>query len=127
MTRIDWSFPRQVVVTLLAAAFCGSYPLIRYGTAEIVKAVVAGAALTTVNVLAGYAAIEYSHGKSATTFLAVVLGGMGVRMLFLAGFLVALVRLFGFQVDALIWSIVSFYVVFLVLELMFIQKKFGHR
>ena len=127
MKKIDWSFPRQVLVTLVLVGCCSAYPLLKYGTAEILKAVLAGALLTTINVLAGYAAIEYSHGRSASTFLKVVLGGMGVRMLALASALILLIRVFDVQVSALIWSIVFFYVVFLALEIMFIQKKFGNR
>lgn len=127
MKNIDWSFPRQVFVTLAAVGVCSAYPLLKYGTAEILEAVVAGALITTINVLAGYAAIEYSHGKSASTFLKVVLGGMGVRLVAVATVLVVLIKVFEFQVPALIWSIVFFYVVFLLLEIMFIQKKFGHR
>ncbi|HEY6192991.1 MAG TPA: hypothetical protein VI215_11775 [Bacteroidota bacterium] len=127
MRGTDWSFPRQVLITLLVVACGAAYPLMKYGTAEILRAVLAGAAITTMNVLAGYAAIEYSHGKSASTFLKYVLGGMGVRLMAVAAVLVALIRVFGFEVSALVWSMVFFYVIFLILELMFIQKKFGNR
>ena len=127
MRKIDWSFPRQVFVALSVVGCCSAYPLLKYGTAEILEAVLAGALITTLNVLAGYAAIEYSQGRSASTFLKVVLGGMLVRMMAVASVLVVLIKLFEFQVAALVWSIVFFYVVFLALEIMFIQKKFGNR
>jgi hypothetical protein len=127
MTRIDWSFPRQVFLTLVVVGCCAAYPLFKYGTAEMLKSVAAGALMTTINVLAGYAAIEYSRGRSASAFLRVVLGGMGVRMLAMAAALVVLIKVFEFQVQGLIWSMVFFYVVFLALEIVFIQKKFSHR
>jgi hypothetical protein len=127
MSKIDLSFPRQVLITLLVTACCAAYPLMKYGTAEILEAVLAGALITTINVLAGYAAIEYSHGKSASTFLKYVLGGMGIRLIAVAAALVLLIKVFELQVSALIWSMVFFYVVFLLLEIMFIQKKFGNR
>ncbi len=127
MSNIDWSFPRQVLITLLVVACCAAYPLMKYGTAEILKAVLAGAVITTINVLAGYAAIEYSHGKSASTFLKYVLGGMGLRLMAVAAAMVALIKVFEFEVSALVWSMVFFYALFLFLEIMFIQKKFGNR
>jgi hypothetical protein len=127
MSRFDLSFPRQVFLTLAVAACCGAYPLLKYATTEILEAVAAGALITTLNVLAGYAAIEYSHGKSASTFLRVVLGGMGIRMLAVGSVIVVLVKVFDVHVQALIWSIVFFTVVYLALEIMFIQKKFGDR
>ncbi|HUL44195.1 MAG TPA: hypothetical protein VLY03_07555, partial [Bacteroidota bacterium] len=58
------------------------------------------------------------------TFLKFVLGGMMVRMLFLAGILVALIVVFSIHVAAFLTSIGFFYVLFLTLEIMYIQQKF---
>ena len=88
---------------------------------------ISGIEITTINVLAGYAAIEYAHAKSATTFLTYVLGGMGVRLFAVAAVLVVLIKVFDVEVTALVWTMVFFYVVFLMLEIMYIQKKFGNR
>lgn len=101
----------------------GTYPLALYGDAGIIKAVVIGALLSTINVLIGYAAIEYSIGKSTTTFLKFVLGGMGVRMMMMAGMLVVLIKLFEVHAGALVGSMGACYVVFLTLEIIFIQKS----
>ncbi len=127
MKKIDWSFPRRVFITLMIVGAGGAYPLVKYGTSEVREAVLIGALITTLNVLAGYAAIEYSYGKSMTTFLQYVLGGMGIRMFALGAVLVLLIRVFGFHTEPLVWSIVCFYVLFLALEISFIQKKFTHR
>jgi hypothetical protein len=120
---IDWSFPRQVGAALLVAGLVGAYPLAKYGDAEILKAVAMGALLATVNVLAGYAAVEYSFGKSTTTFMKYVLGGMGVRMMVLAAVLFFCIKVGQFNPGALVGSMGILYVVFLVLEVLFIQKK----
>lgn len=121
--KIDWSFPRQIILALVVIGGIGAYPVLRYGTIEVVKAVLMGALLTTVNVLLGYAAIEYSLGKSTTTFFKFVLGGMGIRLFLMAGVLVILIRAFQFDVMALVGSMGIFYIVFLILEVFFIQKK----
>lgn len=108
-----------LTVVLLA----GGYPLVRYSSVEILIAVGAGALLSTINVLLGFLAIEYSFDKSYTTFLKTVLGGMGVRMVLMLVVLMVLVKVVGLHIVALTVSFLGFYVVFLVLEVLFIQKK----
>lgn len=121
--KMDWSFPKQILLALIVLGSIGSYPLTHYASAEIIQAAIAGAILATINVLLGYMAIEYSFGKSATTFMKYVLGGMGVRMFTLAGLLILLIKMFGFHAGALVTSMGIYYVVYLVLELNFIHKK----
>ncbi len=112
-----------MVFTLAAVAAVAAYPLLRYGTQDVIVASVVGAMLSTVNVLAGYYAIEYSIDKSYSTFLRTVLGGMGLRMVVLLGIMVVLIKLLGLHAVALTLSLLGFYVVFLALEVLFIQKK----
>jgi len=112
----------------MAAAFfltagLGAFPLAAFGSDEIIAAAVAGALLSTTNIVAGFLAIEYSFERSYTTFLKVVLGGMGVRMLIMLVALAVLIKIFGFHAAALTISLLGFYAVYLVLEVLFIQKK----
>ena len=125
--KTDWLFPRQIALALTIVIALGIYPLVRYGTREIFLAAAIGMLIATANVLAGFAAIEYSFKKSATTFLKVVLGGMGVRMLVMAGLIVVLVKFCEMHTGGLIASLATFYVIFLALEILFIQKRFSHR
>jgi hypothetical protein len=111
------------MITLGVVALLGAYPLLRYAPADIQCAVFLGAVMSTVNVLLGFLAIEYSFDKSYTTFLKAVLGGMGVRMALLLGVLLVLIRFGGLHAVALTVSLLGFYAVFLVLEVLFIQKK----
>jgi hypothetical protein len=124
---MKWTFPRQILVALLVIGWLASYPLVKYGNGEMIRAAVAGAALATLNVILGYAAIEYSVGKSATTFLKFVLGGMGVRLFGMAGILLLLLKVFGFHVVALVSSLGVCYVVFLTMEIIYIQKRLSTR
>jgi hypothetical protein len=120
---IDKPFPLQVVGTLAALGVLSAYPIIRFGNPETVVAIGAGGLLATINVLAGFAAIEFSIGKPATVFMRYVLGGMGIRMLVMALTLVVLLKIFTFDPLALVGSLGICYVVFLVLEIMYIQRK----
>jgi Ca2+/H+ antiporter len=121
--KIDWSFPKRILLALIIVGGLSAYPLAVYGDGEIVKASVIGAALTTVNVLLGFAAIEFSFDKSTTTFFKYVIGGMGIRMMLLAGVLILLIKVFALHIPALIASMGILYVIFLTLEILYIQKK----
>jgi hypothetical protein len=108
---------------LAGAAVLLAFPLIAYGTTEIMTAVAVGAILSTANVLLGYLAIEFAFDKSVSTFFKAVLGGMGLRMLFMLGALAVLIGVVRMHAVALTASMLGFYAVYLVLEILFIQKK----
>jgi hypothetical protein len=120
---IDHRFLRRVAAVLLVAATLLAYPLLRYASPSVTIGVVAGAAMTTLNALLGFIAIEYAFGKSYTTFLKVVIGGMGVRMLGMLGMMLVLILAFRVQALPLTLSMLAFYLVYLVLEILFIQTK----
>lgn len=121
--RIDKKFPAQVLGILVLVFALAAYPLWRFSSSDVMVAIAIGAGLSTLNVLAGFLAIEYSFGRSHTTFLKVVLGGMGVRMAFLLGAILVLIKLAGVNTVALTSSLFCFYVIFIVLEIAFIKRK----
>ncbi len=120
---MKWSFPKQVLAALILSFVAGAYPLARYASREILTATIAGALLSTLNIAIGYAAIEYAFNKSMTTFTKFVFGGMGIRLLVILGVMTFLIAVARLQAAALTVSLFYFYVVFLVLEILFIQKK----
>jgi hypothetical protein len=121
--KFDTRFLKHIAIALVTTAGLAAYPLIRYGSAEVILATVIGAIISTINVLLGYLSIEYSLDKSYSTFLKAVLGGMGVRMLFMLAALLIFIKLFGFHAVALTVSLLGFYVIYLTLEVIFVQKK----
>jgi hypothetical protein len=121
------SFPGQVLLMLAAAILVLAWPLALWGSPAVVAAAAVGAFLSTVNVLIGYRAIEYARDKSSTTFLKVVLGGMGLRMGALLGLLALLITAGGMHAAALTVSLLGFYAVFLVLEVLYIHNRFMSR
>jgi hypothetical protein len=104
----SFRFPGQVAIVLAAG---------------VAIAVATGMGLATVNALAGYRALLYAQGKSYTTFLKVVLGGTGIRIAVLLGALVLLIKVAGMHPVALTVSLLSFYVIFLLLEILCIQRN----
>jgi hypothetical protein len=112
-----------VAIVLLGAAAVAAYPLVRFGGSDIACAAGAGALLSTLNVLAGFLTIEIAFGKSYTAFLKAVLGGMGVRMVLMLGALMLCITVLALHTVALTVSLLGFYVVYLVLEVLYLQKK----
>ncbi len=123
-TGIMMSLPKQVFLVLGAAILIGAYPCATTASSATIVALLTGAMLSTANVLLGYAAIRHSIGRSTTTFMKFVLGGMGLRMAgMLAGFYLC-VRVAGLPVIPLAGSLLSFYAVFLLLEIVTIHTQF---
>ena len=120
---IDWGFPRRVATVVCIAAAVLAYPLLRLQNADILLASAAGCALSTFNALAGFVTIEIAFGKSYTAFLKAVLGGMGLRMLLMLGVLTLLITVYHLHTVALTVSLLGFYVIYLVLEILYLQKK----
>jgi hypothetical protein len=117
------SFPAQVALVLIIGALLLGYPLAAWASRATVVGVIAGAALSTLNVLLGYASIRYAFDKSYTTFLKAVLGGMGLRMVIMLGGLAGLIVGAGMEPVPLASSLLGFYAVYLIIEIMFIQRK----
>jgi hypothetical protein len=116
-------FLRWSMWTLLGVAATVTYPLVRYASPDVITAVLCGAALSILNALAGYLALEYAFDKSYSTFLKFVLGGMGVRLTFLLGVMIVLIVLANVHAVALTVSTVTLYFVFLILEIVYLQHK----
>ncbi len=121
---IDWSFPRRILITFAASVGLAVYPLAAYGSPKMMTGAVSGAVLMTANALFGFAAIERSYGKPAAVFFRNVLGGMVIRLMSLAVALIALIKVFDVDIGALLISVGFFYVVYLILEIVYIQKRF---
>jgi hypothetical protein len=121
--KIDWSFLRLVIFCFAGAALLTFYPISEFATAEVIQGIIAGGVMSLINLLLGYAAIEISYERSHTTFLKYVLGGMGVRLMFMWGVLLVLIRLYHFHSASLMLSLLFFYVMNLVLEIFYLQKR----
>ena len=118
-----WPLLRQIIGILAGTFLLAALPLALYADREIVVAVIAGAALGTLNVLLGFAAIEFGFSRSTATFTNTLIGGMGIRLLVLLGAVGLLIAGAGIRVAPLTISLFYFYAVYLVLEIRYILKK----
>ncbi len=83
----------------------------------------AGGIISLINLLLGYVAIELSFNRSHTTFLKYVLGGMVARLMLMWGIVLLLLWVYKFHSASLMLSLLFFYVMNLVLEIFYLQKR----
>lgn len=121
--KFEFGFLLQIAAASIVVGGLASYPLLTYGTTEIVNASMIGFGLSIMNVLLGYAALEISAGRSYTVFVQIVLGGIAVRLFLMASVLLVLIWLVKVHAIALVVSLFVMYVIFLGLEVLYIHNQ----
>jgi len=121
--KADWKYLRKVVLAYAGMTMAMIVVLMQVVVREHVESAGAGAALSLMNFLLGFLAIEYSYERSHTTFLKVVLGGMIVRLLAMTAAVVVLIKVCEFDALVLMLTLLGYYVVNLMFEVVFLQKK----
>jgi hypothetical protein len=120
---IDWTFPRWVLVTLAVVGAAAAYPLLHWGSPAAIQGAVAGAALSTVNVLIGFVTIERNIHRSHTSFMKAVIVGMGLRMAGLLGAMLIFLLALKFHTVAFTTSLLGLYAFFLALEVYYLHTR----
>ena len=121
--KVDRKFAVQALGVVLIVGVAALYPLLAFGSPEVVTAALMGCLMSVLNALAGSMTLEYALDKSYSTFFKFVFGGMGIRMVILLGTLYLLIAAFGIQKIPLTVSLLGFYMIFLILEVISIQRK----
>jgi hypothetical protein len=110
------------VVLVLALA----YPLYAWASEEIMRAIVASGIIAFVNIIIGALTLEYAIDKANSRFMTAIFGGMGIRMgLILVA--VTILLLNGFHAVALTLSLMGFYVVYMVAEIVYATRELARQ
>ena len=75
------SFIKQIAVVLLVAWVLGGYPLYLWQGTNVLIAAGVGCAICTLNALAGAYLALWGMRRDNRTFMTVVFGGMGIRLI----------------------------------------------
>lgn len=86
------------------------------------RAALVGAGLAVVNTVAAYGLVRWSGGRSVNAFMTAVLGGMLGRMAVMLGSVVAAVLVLDLPEVPLAVSLLSYFVLFLVVELRLVHR-----
>ena len=113
------NFVKQIAVVLLVAWVLGGYPLYLWKGTNVLIAAGVGCAICTLNALAGAWLAMWGMGRDNRTFMTVVFGGMGIRLIIVLIFFFVALKLVKLHVFSLTLSLFLFYVVFQILEIRF--------
>jgi len=91
-------------------------------TANEVWIVLAAWALALVHVISGFYMSRWAIAKPAKTFLTIVMGGMGLRMLMVAIAIVVLIKLLNVDVELFVITFGIYYFLFQIVEIHFINR-----
>jgi hypothetical protein len=86
-------------------------------------AVLFGLAIALANTIAAHALVRWSAGRSTTAFLRAVLGGMVGRMALMLGAVFAGLVALGLPRLPLAFSLLSYFVVFLTMEITILHRQ----
>jgi putative flippase GtrA len=115
-----------LVLGVVAASVAIAAPLLlRRLDAPARAAVAYGAALAVLNTLAAHALVVWSDRRSTQAFLRAVLGGMLGRLALMLAAVVAGVLALGLPKVPLALALLSYFVVFLVMELSILHRRTG--
>ncbi len=119
----DLTFLKQISLILLITIVIGSYPVLKYFSGDIITGILAGLLLNVINAILGYISIDMGIDKSMSRFLKAVLGGIGIRLLFLIVSMVIVIKVLEIHLYSFIITLFIFYTIFLIFEVLFIDKK----
>ena len=109
-----------VVLGAVGASLGLAWPML---AAEARPAVLTGALLAAVNTVCAYFLTVWSAGRSNNAFFAAVLGGMLGRMTVLLAAVIVGVMVVGLPKLPLTFSLLAYFVAFLVLELAVLSRR----
>lgn len=121
--KVDWKFLTTVILAYAGITAALILALGMFAAPDHRSSAGAAAAVSFVNFILGFLAIEYSFERSHTTFLKIVLAGMMIRLLAMTGAVVVLIEVYEFDALALMLTLLGYYVVNLTFEVIFLQKK----
>ncbi len=113
------SFVKQIAIVLLALWVLGGYPLYLWQGTNVIIAAGIGCAICTLNALAGAWLALWGMRRDNRTFMTVVFGGMGIRLIIVLILFYVALKLGKLHVFSLTLSLFLFYVVFQILEIRF--------
>jgi branched-subunit amino acid ABC-type transport system permease component len=118
-------FRYSILVLAVAGATLAAAALVVPSGTPVLTAVAFGAALATLNTLVAHALVEWSERRSTRVFLGAVLGGMVGRLALMLGAVVVGVLVLDLPRVPLVVSLLGYFALFLILELMLQHRRHG--
>jgi hypothetical protein len=119
----DKSFIRNVLIASLVFFLLASYPIFKYLSQVQIYSIACGYFVSLLNALIGYKLNRMALKSPVKSFMALVFGGMGIRILISAILLVIFLVIAKLDEISLIGSAFFFYIVFVTLEIYYFHTS----
>ena len=121
--KIKFNFIRNVFIATFIVFLISVYPLSHYASLTQILSIVLGYTISLINVILGYAMIQWALVKETKSFMVIIFGGMLIRMIIVFTFLIILISFSNFETTSLISSVFFFYFLFMSIEIYYLLKK----
>lgn len=115
-------FVKYLLIVSAAVAALGYYPVSLYATEDQIYSFIPGFLISFINALIGYKLSLMAFGKSVKSFMILVFGGMGIRLLIVVILLLILIQFTDLDSLSLAGSVFFFYTIFITLEIFFLHR-----
>jgi ABC-type thiamin/hydroxymethylpyrimidine transport system permease subunit len=122
MNQSSNGFVKHVVIATLIVIVIASYPVSVYANKVQVYSIISGFVIGLLNALIGYKLNSIAFTKPNKSFMAIVFGGMGLRMLAILILLLILLYIANLDEITLIASVFFFYVLYAAIEIIHLNK-----
>ena len=118
-------FIRQIGFVCIVILALGVYPIYVYADAASLLGFVTGCGIGALNVLAGCLSAVWAFEKPHGVFMRTVLGGMLIRLIGVGLAFLLMIKYTHVDTLSLTLSLISFFVVFQILEIRFLARRFS--
>jgi hypothetical protein len=120
----EWTrFLKVIAVYSLITFIIAAYPLYKYTSGVQLYSIISGFVISLLNALLGFKLNVTAFEKSMKSFMVLVFGGLGIRVIIVILFLVILLQFSLFEPFSLIASVFFFYILFISIEIYFLHRK----
>ncbi len=119
----ELSFIKHVIISSIIVFVIAVYPVYIYADKLRIYSILCGYIIGLINAILGYKLNKLAFSRSVKSFMVIVFGGMGIRILIIA--LLLMVLLYAAKLDevSLVASVFFFYILFAVLEINYLHRS----
>ncbi len=119
----DNTFFKYLAYSSLLIILIASYPVYKFFSTVQINSIAAGYLISLLNAFIGFKLNTMAFSRSTKSFMVLVFGGMGIRLIVVILLLVILMYFTSLDSLALVGSVFFFYTVFISIEIYFLHKK----
>lgn len=119
----DSRFFKYIISASLIVIIVSVYPVTVYASKIQLYSFICGYIISLINALLGYKLNTMAFNKSVKSFMVLVFGGMGIRLIIVILFLLVLLQFTSLEAMSLTGSVFFFYVLFITIEIYFLHTK----